>query len=143
MRTRIVNRYGLLLALVCGLSACTKEEDDYISKNCPGSCTEVKGQVLHGNGQPIRGMQLLATWQNLRTFKAGGGGTIRKKAVAYTDDTGTYTLRFLLRDEEMMEGEIKIAPQDRGCSQVDCQSYTLYWDELKRDTTFLHDFVIN
>ncbi|MBF8962711.1 carboxypeptidase regulatory-like domain-containing protein [Pontibacter sp. FD36] len=142
MKTKIYP-YALLLALVCLLSSCTKEEDDYISKYCPGSCTEVSGQVLRGSGQPIKNMQLLVTWQNLRPFKGGGGGIIRKKAVAYTDDSGNYTLRFLLRDDEMEEGHIEVAPQGRGCSQVNCQSYTLYWDELKRDTTFTHNFLID
>ncbi|MCP2043842.1 carboxypeptidase-like regulatory domain-containing protein [Pontibacter sp. HSC-36F09] len=143
MKTRFVYRYGLLLALFFGLNACIEKEDDYISKYCPGSCTEVNGQVLNGSGQPLRGMQLLATWQNLRTFKAGGGGATRKKAVAYTDDSGNYTLRFLLRDDEMLEGQIEVVPQGRNCNQTTCQSYTLYWDELKRDTTFSHDFLID
>ncbi|PVY42858.1 carboxypeptidase-like regulatory domain-containing protein [Pontibacter virosus] len=140
MKTRIVYRYVLLLVLVCGLYACTIEEDDYISKYCPGSCTEVSGRVLHGNGQPIKNMQLLATWKDMHYLS---GGTIRKKAVAYTDDNGNYTLRFLLRDAEMADGYIEVAPQGRACGQVDCQRYTLSWDELKRDTTFTHNFVIN
>lgn len=143
MKTRYIYRYAWLLALVLWLSGCTKEEDDYISKYCPGSCTEVSGQVLRSSGQPLADVQISATWSNLRHFKAGGGGTIRKKAVAYSDARGNYTLRFLVRDEEMFDGHIEVALQARGCSQSNCRPYTLNWDELKRDTTYTHDFVID
>ncbi|GGG20692.1 carboxypeptidase regulatory-like domain-containing protein [Pontibacter amylolyticus] len=132
---------GILTALL--LTGCIKEEDDYISKYCPGSCTEVSGRVLQaGNQQPLQGVQVLAIWDNRRHFKEGLGGTVRKKAVTYTDVTGSYTLRFLLRDDEMQDGEIAITPQVRNCDQSDCQTYTLYWDELRRDTTYTHDFLI-
>ena len=126
------------------LTGCVKEEDDYISKYCPGSCTEVSGRVLQAaNQQPIPGVQVLAIWDNTRNFKEGLGGTVRKKAVAYTDEAGNYTLRFLLRDDEMLDGRIEITPQGRGCNQTNCRSYNLYWEELKRDTTYTHNFLIN
>ncbi|PKV63064.1 carboxypeptidase-like regulatory domain-containing protein [Pontibacter ramchanderi] len=139
LKTWVVS--GILSLLLTG---CIEKEDDYISKYCPGSCTEVTGRVLRAaSGQPIPGMQILATWDNRKSFKEGIGGTVRKKAVAHSDNDGSYTLRFLLRDEEMMEGEIEIVPQGRGCNETNCQRYTLYSSELKRDTTFTHDFVIN
>ncbi len=121
-----------------------KEEDDYISKYCPGSCTEVTGRVLRSNGQPLANVQLSATWQDGGgTFK-GGGGTRRKKAVAYTDAQGNYTLRFLVRDNEINWGYFKIVPQETICSQVNCPSFTLFWeDTFKRDTTITHDFVVD
>lgn len=143
MITRFVYRCALLLALVFGLSACNEEEDDYISKYCPGSCTEVTGKVLRSNGQPLANVQLLATWKTGDgTFK-GGGGMTRKKAVAYTDAQGSYTLRFLIRDSEMNAGRFVVAVQGTNCSVGVCPTHTLYWNkEVKRDTTFTHDFVI-
>ncbi|MBD1397113.1 carboxypeptidase regulatory-like domain-containing protein [Pontibacter sp. JH31] len=123
------------------ITACTKEEEDYISKYCPGACTVVSGRIIKsGSLQPVAGMQVLASWKNLRHFKAGGGGTIRKKAIVSTDQQGNYTLRFLLRDEELQDGVLVISPLNGECPTSDCPSYTLYHDELKRDTTYTYDF---
>mgnify|MGYP005751797841 FL=1 len=140
MKTRYIRRYGFALAIALSLTSCVEEQEDYISKYCPGSCTEVSGKVLRSNGQPAQGMQLTATWKNLRTFYEGMGGAIRKKAVAYTDAQGNYTLRFLLRDDELHEGYIVIEPQVANCPNLECYAYTLYFDELKRDTTYTYDF---
>ncbi|WP_245539638.1 hypothetical protein [Pontibacter roseus] len=84
-------------------------------------------------------MQLTATWKNLRTFYEGMGGATRKKAVTYTDAQGNYTLRFLLRDDEMEDGYVVINPQVTNCPNPECYAYTLYWDELKRDTTYTYN----
>ena len=144
MKTKLTYWYGLGILSMLLLTGCIVEEDDYISKYCPGSCTEVSGRVLQAsNRQPIRGVQVMASWDNRKSFKEGMGGTVRKKAVAYTDESGSYTLRFLLRHDEMQEGEIEIAPQGKNCDQATCRIYTLYWDELKRDTAFTHDFLID
>lgn len=136
-------RYSILLALALLFSGCNKEEDDYISKYCPGSCTEVSGQVLRANGQPMASVMLSANWMNLRHFKEGGTGMIRRKAVAYTDSQGRYTLRFLVRDDEMLDGHMEVALQGNLCEQVACERYTLYSHELKRDTTYTYDFKLN
>ena len=144
MITRLVYRCTFLLVLVFGLSACNKLEDDYISKYCPSSCTEVTGKVLRSNGQPFANVQVLATWKTGNgTFK-GGGGTTRKKAVGYTDAQGSYTLRFLIRDSEMSYGRFEVALQGTNCSSSHCPSSYLYWNkEVKRDTTFIYDFVVD
>lgn len=144
MKTREFPLYCFLLLLLIWLPGCVENEEDYISKYCPGSCTVVSGRILQGSAQqPQQDIQVTATWKNLRTFKAGGGGTTRKKAVAYSDQDGRYTLRFLLRDDEMEEGYIEInPPQTAVCRTQSCQSYTLYWHELKRDTSYAQDFLI-
>jgi hypothetical protein len=142
MKTRLLCQYSLIVLMLCCLTGCVNEQEDYISKYCPGSCTEVSGKVLRASGQPVKGMQLTATWRNMRTFYEGMGGTTRKKAVAYTDAQGNYTLRFLLRDDEMEDGYIDVSPQIANCPDWECYSYTLYWDKLKRDTTYTYDLVL-
>ncbi|MBX0333402.1 carboxypeptidase-like regulatory domain-containing protein [Pontibacter sp. HSC-14F20] len=141
MKTRFAYQYFLLLTLAIGLGACTNKEDDYLSKYCPGSCTEISGQVLRGNGQPMANVQLSATWRDMHYLS---GGTIRKKAVAYTDDSGRYTLRLLVRDDEINNGHFEVQPYGVSCSQSACPSFNFFWEfEFKRDTTFTHDFVID
>jgi hypothetical protein len=142
MKARFL-QYGLFLLVLCALTGCVYEQEDYISKYCPGSCTEVRGQILRANGQPGTGIMLTATWRNLRTFYEGMGGTTRKKAVAYTDERGNYTLRFLLRDDEMEDGTIMINPHVANCPDTECYTYTLYWHELKRDTTYTYDLTLD
>lgn len=141
MKTRLLRSYGLVIIALCWLTGCVDEQEDYISKYCPGSCTEVRGQVvLTSTGQPVKGMQLTATWKDV--YYPMAGGTVRKKAVAYTDAQGNYTLRFLLRDDEMYDGYVVVSPQVSNCPDPECHAYTLSWDELKRDTTYTYDFVL-
>ncbi len=142
MKTRLL-QCGLFLLVLCGFTGCVEEQEDYISKYCPGSCTEVSGKILLASGQPAKGIMLTVTWRNLRTFYEGMGGSTRKKAVAYTDEQGDYTLRFLLRDDELEDGKMMISPYVTNCPDVECYTYTLYWHELKRDTTYTYDFTLD
>jgi hypothetical protein len=140
MKTRAAFRYALLCLLVCWLSGCIIEEDDYISKYCPGSCTEIKGRIRTGIGrQAMPGVQLVATWYNL--YPLTGGGIVRKKAVTKTDAQGNYTLRFLLRDDELENGYIEIHYGVDKDKYLDCRAgKTIHPGFLKRDTTYNLDF---
>lgn len=139
MKTRCL-RYGVLCLLVCWLSGCIIEEDDYISKYCPGSCTEIQGRIRTGiSRQGMPGVPLTATWNHYES--PFGGGIIRKKAVSRTDEQGNYTLRFLLRDDELEKGYIEIHYGVDKDKYLDCRAgRAIHPGFLKRDTTYTLDF---
>ena len=139
MKTRFLRQYGLILIMLCALTGCVDEQEDYISKYCPGSCTEITGRISSGiNRQAMQNVQLTATWKNLQPVF--GGGTIRKKAVAKTDQQGNYTLRFLLRDDELQDGYIEIQYGIDNGKYLDCrEGSAVHSGELKRDTTYTLD----
>ncbi|WP_461488680.1 hypothetical protein [Pontibacter sp. HJ8] len=128
-----------LLLIAAGLTGCINHEDDFISKYCPGSCTVVKGRITTADGtKPIRDVTLTANWDNSYHW---GGGTIRKKAVARTDENGYYTLSFLLRDEELEQGYIVIESSLDKQKYFICQSDDILQSEtIGRDTTILRDY---
>ena len=132
---------GLLLLLFAALlAACTEYEDDYISKYCPGSCTEVSGRITTGDGStPLKGANLLVQWENGNVMS--GTSIVRKKAYAQTDADGRYTLRFLLRDEELESGYLSIETALPSENYFVClPDDTLWPDEIRRDTTFTRNF---
>lgn len=135
--------YLLLLPLLL-LFGCNTLEDDYISKYCPGSCTVIKGQVTQANNAPAAGISLMLIWQD---GYLPGSVTTRKKAAVTTDENGNYELRFLLRDDELSNGRIRILsdvplePCD-GCPADSEGNSTYINSELKRDTTLNIDFTI-
>jgi hypothetical protein len=125
----------LFILLLFLVTSCFRVEDDIISKNCPGSCTIITGKITTGNGSvPFKKLSLsLECRPNPRQF----GGLIRRKATARTDAQGFYTLKFLVRDDEIAEGHYQVN------GEFDTDVYLNFNKEdklfsfynLKRDTT--------
>ncbi|WP_276497508.1 carboxypeptidase-like regulatory domain-containing protein [Pontibacter litorisediminis] len=139
MKTR-APLYFVLLLLVCSLAACEPIKYDYISKYCPGSCTTIKGRISDQNGAPVAGVQLRASWHKPNYPL---GGFTRHKAVATTDVNGNYELRFLLRDQELVEGYISLESEAELNAYLSCSvSNRWYGGEISRDTTVIQNYTI-
>ncbi|WP_161890663.1 hypothetical protein [Pontibacter russatus] len=146
MKTKLL--LPLLLLLLLG--GCISEEDDFISKYCPGSCTVVKGRLTTGDGsEPMAGVKLNVYWHSYESyFKLGYSQ--RRKAVAITDQIGNYELRFLLRDDELNlkgryeNGYIVVAPVLEEGRYITCRGETTIYEEfgLRRDTTITLDYTL-
>ncbi|MHA6248753.1 hypothetical protein ACXYMU_12500 [Pontibacter sp. CAU 1760] len=138
--------YTLYLSLLLLLgSSCVTQENDFISKYCPGSCTVIKGNIATANGTvPLSGIKLEATWSNVNLPKLSGG-TVRRKAVTQTDADGNYELRFLLRDDELVDGRIFIETAIDEGKFITCgasQPAFYMAGDLPRDTTLVRNYVL-
>ena len=102
-----INKLCALLILgLFFLNSCSKEEDDLASQDCNIDCTEIIGRIMTDNGTvPIPNLELTVIWDNRGLL---GGGSIRNKAITETDDDGNYSLSFLIRDDELIEGQFLI-----------------------------------
>ncbi|MCX2741747.1 carboxypeptidase-like regulatory domain-containing protein [Pontibacter anaerobius] len=132
--------YFWFLAVACSLSSCDYEENDYISKYCPGSCTVIKGRVSDQSGAPVVGATMRIRWRNEvylhPTFT-------REKAIATTDANGNYELLFLLRDQELVEGYISLESEVNLEQYLSCRGYSQwYLGEIARDTTIIQNYTI-
>ena len=125
----------LLFLVFLLLTGCIRHEDDFISKYCPGSCTQLQGRLTTADGtEPLAGALLTATWKDIHPPL--GGGTIRKKGVARTDANGNYTLSFLLRDAELQDGYIAVTISLDQQTYATCDTELVFYAfELARDTT--------
>lgn len=101
-------RLSILIVLsIIILSSCSKEEDDLISQDCNTDCTEIIGRIMTDNGTvPIPNLELTVTWDSRSGLN---GGTIRTKAITETDANGNYSLSFLIRDDELLDGVFQIS----------------------------------
>ena len=91
----------LLPVLLLLLAGCVSQEDDFISKYCPGSCTVIRGRLTTEDGtQPMAGVKVNVYWRSYQGYLQLGYSE-RRKAVATTDANGNYELSFLLRDDEL------------------------------------------
>ena len=130
----------LLLLFAALLTACTSYEDDFISEYCAGSCTEESGRITTGDGRtPVKGDNQVEPWKNGNSVY--GTSIVGKKAFARTDADGRYTLRFLLRDEELESGYLSIETALPSKNYFIClPDDTLWPDEIGRDTTIIRNF---
>jgi hypothetical protein len=139
MKIRILSSLCLLIVFLGG---CTVNEEDFISKYCPGSCTVIKGRITATDGTPLADVPLTLNWENRGTF--GIFGVSRKKDVTRTDANGNYELRFLLRDKELEDGYLQLlAAVDRSryfSCKFEQPKYTFY--DLGRDTSVVADIQI-
>lgn len=137
MKTR-ARLYVALLLLSCCLASCDPIKYDYVSKYCPGSCTTLKGRITDQNGAPVAGAEL---WVNWHRQNYPFGGSTRQKAVTTTDVHGNYELRFLLRDQELVEGYISLESGVSLDTYLSCSGYNRwYGGEISRDTTIVQNF---
>ncbi|WP_299757928.1 carboxypeptidase-like regulatory domain-containing protein [uncultured Pontibacter sp.] len=132
--------YTCLMLLAAAFSACDYDENDYISKYCPGSCTVIKGRVSTENGAPLPGATIRVRWLKEAYLQPT---FTREKAIATTDANGNYELRFLLRDQELTEGFIELNTDFDQRSYLTCNgSSTWYWYAMARDTAIIQNFTI-
>lgn len=131
----------LVVILIPILSSCHTQSDDFISKYCPGSCTVIKGRLTtDARNTPLAGITLEVQWKNGDIL--GFTSTTRRKAIAKTDANGNYELRFLLRDDEMVNeygrnGAIIVKTHTSTEKYLNClgaNALQVYYN-LKRDTT--------
>ncbi|ARS34277.1 carboxypeptidase-like regulatory domain-containing protein [Pontibacter actiniarum] len=136
-----LQRYLLALVLLCCAPACSRQEDDYISKYCPGSCTVIKGHLTDATGtQPVAGVTLLARWHK---SYSPGSSLSRKKAFAVSDADGNYTLRFLLRDDELSEGVFELVTSLEQETYTSCFPLaSVYIGDIGRDTTVIQNITL-
>jgi len=139
MKTTFYTYFSLLFTCFL-LSGCGGDSDDYISKYCPGSCTVIKGRLTTANGtKPLAHVSMAVNWQSEGYLS---GGSTHKKAIAETDDDGNYELRFLIRDDELIDGYFIVEPALNISKYVYCHSDVLNLDfyNLKRDTTYVANY---
>lgn len=92
-------------------SNCVVQENDLISQQCPIRCTSVQGRVTtDGRSRGLSDVHLELFWENRSIL----GGVIRKKAQAVTDAQGYYRFKFLLREDELIDGwhHVTVMPMD-------------------------------
>jgi len=139
MKTR-AGLYFVLLAFLCGLTACDLDKNDYISKYCPGSCTVIKGRITDGNGQPVAGTILRIKWHNDGYLQPA---YTTQKATTTTDRNGNYELRFLLRDSEQEKGYYQIEAGAGLDAHLGCKADSRWHSsDLARDTTIIQNYTI-
>lgn len=102
----------------------------------------LSGALTTANGtRPLSHVPLVVTWRNDGYIVSG---SVRKKAVTQTDEAGNYELRFLIRDDEFVEGYFVVEPALDVTKYVYCRYEGLDFDffDLKRDTTLLANYDI-
>jgi hypothetical protein len=136
-----------ILALVTLLlSSCHTQTDDFISKNCPGSCTVIKGTLTtDGRTKPLAGVKLEVQWSEGDMFSS----IRRRKAITTTDANGKYELRFLLRDDELPStypdnGSFTVKAHINPEKYLTCSGNNILLEtyDLKRDTTITFDYLL-
>lgn len=96
---------ALTTLVVLTFGGCFKEEDDLRSQECNGPCATISGVITTGDGnEPLTGIKVTANYETGYNV----GQTVRKKAVAYTDESGRYQLRFAVREDEAGNGGYKV-----------------------------------
>lgn len=123
------------------LYSCIKKDDDLASQDCPANCTVITGRFVTDAGQTgIGGIPLTVEWVQ----RAGIiGGQIRRKATTSTKANGSYELRFLLRDDELLDGYFRItysADSKRFITEKNSVAYSSY--ELTRDTVVVSNWLL-
>lgn len=140
--------YWHTLALIFLLSSCKSDQDDFISKYCPGSCTVIEGTLTTDNGtKPVPGVQLQVVWTKNGTLNIGG--ITRKKAIARTDQNGKYKLSFLLRDDEIPgqgfdAGDFVVKADVATDTYLTCydNNQLEHYPSLARNTTYQLDYLL-
>jgi hypothetical protein len=136
----------LLAIVTLLLSSCHTQTDDFISKNCPGSCTVIKGTLTtDGRTKPLAGVKLEVQWHEGDIFSS----IRRRKAITTTDANGNYELRFLLRDDELpntylRNGSFTVKAHINLENYLNCSggNVLLRTYDLKRDTTITFDYLL-
>ncbi|WP_162427238.1 transthyretin-like family protein [Pontibacter pudoricolor] len=136
----------LLILVTLLLSGCHTKTDDFISKNCPGSCTVIKGTLTtDGRSKPLAGIKLEVQWREGDMFSS----ISRRKAITTTDANGNFELRFLLRDDELPNtypnnGSFTVKAHVNPENYLTCSggNVLLRTYDLKRDTTITLDYLL-
>lgn len=91
----------LLFISVTSLVGCYKEEDDSRT-NCVSDCTVIIGKMLTTGNQPLPNINLEVNYRRTTGFHYS---LLRKKAMTKTDDNGLYSMRFYLKDDELLKDD--------------------------------------
>lgn len=125
--------FGILLGILIFIS-CSKEEDDLISQNCDTNCTEIMGKIMTDNGTvPIPNLKLTVKWDNVPPY---GAGIIRTKAITRTDSQGNFYLKFLIRDDELLDGGYTLSYEKLDKNKYLRTEYNgIYLSQITRNTS--------
>lgn len=126
------------VCIILSLLSCKEEVDD-LDPQCETGCTIINGSLMTDNGDaPISDAKLTLKWDNIPYM---GGGTVRRKAIGYTDSNGHFSLKFSTKNDELENGSFYLT-HELGPEYYVIPNERIHLNGISRDTVLQCDYMV-